>query len=386
MTPKAAFTEDGESSNRRKVMTTNKTIGIGIIGVGGWATYGHLPAVQTLDNVDLVAVSSRSKDRAEALAAEHGIAHAFDDHKALIAHPDVDLVVIPAPAPHHYALVKDVIEGGKDVYSEWPLTTNTAESEELLALAEAKGVRHVVGLQRRFAPSSRYFHDLIAEGHIGNIRGVHMAVGVDAFPAWMPQDHAWILDPANFVNLLPVYAGHFGDLLFNAVGNPRTLTAITANEFPTATVIETGEEVPNPVPTQARIMGELDGGALYSMQFEGGQEHKTGLQIVVTGTEGSIRVSNVRAFENEDDNTIEAMTGDAEAFSVLPVPDRYTTLPDNDLDVSVQDVAYHYDAYAADVREGTRNAADFADAVRLHRMLDRITETAAAASSEGDAL
>ena len=45
----------------------------------------------------------------------------------------VDLVVILAPAPEHARLAKAAIAAGKDVYSEWPLTTKTSDSEELLA-------------------------------------------------------------------------------------------------------------------------------------------------------------------------------------------------------------------------------------------------------------
>jgi len=53
-------------------------------------------------------------------------------------------------------IAKAAIAAGKDVYSEWPLTTKTSDSEELLALAEVQGVRHIVGLQRRLGPSARY--------------------------------------------------------------------------------------------------------------------------------------------------------------------------------------------------------------------------------------
>jgi predicted dehydrogenase len=355
---------------------TDQKICVGIIGVGGWAKYGHLPALQTLDRIEVVAVSSRTIEKAEQLAAEHDIAHAFDDYEQLVAHPDVDLVVVPAPAPEHAKLVKAAVAAGKDVYSEWPLTTNTADSEELLALAEAAGVRHVVGLQRRFAPSARYTADLIAQGHIGEIRGVTMSVGVDAFGAELPSRVAWVLDPAAFVNLLPVYLGHFGDLLFTAVGPPSRLTAVTENQFPTVTLTDTGEKVPYPVPTEVMIVGTLARGGLFSIQLEGGQGHrKTGLQIVITGTLGALRISNPRGFENEHDNTLEDMTGDATSFSPLAVPEEYVSLPENHLDASVQDVAYLYAAYAHDVANGTSTVSTFTDAVNLHRLLDQVTQS-----------
>jgi predicted dehydrogenase len=78
--------------------------------------------------------------------------------------------VVLAPAPEHAPLAKAAIAAGKDIYSEWPLTTKTSDSEELLSLAEAKEVRHIVGLQRRLGPSARYTRDLVKQGYVGRIR------------------------------------------------------------------------------------------------------------------------------------------------------------------------------------------------------------------------
>jgi predicted dehydrogenase len=119
------------------------------------------------------------------------------------------------------------------------------------------------------------------------------------------------------------------------------------------------------------IAGILARGGLFSIQLEGGQAHpKTGVHIVITGTEGALRITNSRGFENTDDNTLEQMIGDATTFSPVPVPEEYIALAKNHLDASVQDVAYLYDAYAHDVRNGTSGVSTFTDAVNLHRLLD----------------
>src|SRR3954454_1691873 len=150
---------------------TDRPIGVGIIGAGGWAKYGHIPALQFLDGFEVIAVSARTRESAERCATEFGIPHPYDDPHALIADADVDLVVVLTPAPDHARFAKAAIEAGKDVYCEWPLTTSTADSQELLALAEAKGVRHV-GLQRRLGPAARYARDLVEQGYVGRLRGV----------------------------------------------------------------------------------------------------------------------------------------------------------------------------------------------------------------------
>lgn len=213
---------------------TDQKIRVGIIGLGGWAKYGHIPVLQALEQFDIVAVSSRRLAQAQEYAATFNIAHAFDDEQVLVSHPDVDLVVILAPAPEHARLAKIAIAAGKDVYSEWPLTTSTADSEELLALAEAKGVRHIVGLQRRHGPSARYLRDLVKQGYVGQIRSANMIVSADAFEPMMSEKHSWAFPVSNFSHVLSIYGGHFMDILFHTVGFPQKLTAIVKNQFPTS--------------------------------------------------------------------------------------------------------------------------------------------------------
>src|SRR6266567_8015361 len=353
----------------------DEKIRVGIIGAGGWAKYGHIPALQALEEFEIVAVSSRKQETADETAAQFNIPHAFGDEQALIDHPDVDLVAVVAPAPEHARLVKTAIAAGKDVYCEWPLTTNTADSEELLSLAEAKGVRHIVGLQRRMGPSARYTRDLVKQGYIGKIRSARMTVSADAFPSIMPGRYEWTFDASNFTHVLAIYAGHFLDMLFQSVGFPKKLTAVVENQFPLITIEETGQKIPTTRPDEAMVIGTLEDGGLFSVQIEGGQQHRTGLQIDITGTEGVLRVTNRRAFENAEDNSIEGVNGDGSSLSPLPVPAEYRSLASSHLDASVQDVAYLYAAYARDRKKGTSEASNFRDALRQHQLIDQIVQT-----------
>lgn len=351
----------------------NDKIRVGIIGTGGWARYGHIPALQSLSDFEIVALAGRNKEKVEKYAAQFSISQAYGSPEALLANPDIDLVVVLAPTPEHGRLAKAVIEAGKDVYSEWPLSTTTSESEAILALARDKGVKHIVGLQRRFSPSSRYWHDLIKQGYVGKIRAVRMSVGVDAFGEVMPEFARWAVDVGNFTELLSIYGGHFHDMLFKGVGFPQQLAAVIKNQFPTTTITETGEKIPYTGPNEVMIIGSLANDALFSVQLEGGQTLRTGLQIDITGTEGVLRITNARGFQNEDDNLIQEMRNGVEQFVDLPVPTEYTYLPVSHLDASSQDVAYLYAAYARDKSKGTSEATTFEDAVRQHQLIDQIT-------------
>ena len=227
----------------------------------------------------------------------------------------------------------------------------------------------------------------VPQGELGDLAAAVVAAGVDAAiaayavqpPASDLAQQLWI-DECYAHHLLSVYFGHFGDLLFNTVGFPSTLAAVTENQFPTTmTILETGEKVPYTSANEVMVViGTLNGAGLFSIQLEGGQSHKTGLQIDLTGVDGALRVVNARAFENEDDNTLYGFTGSTERYVPLEIPAEYQSLPKNDLAASVHDVAYLYDTSARDRRDGLSTVSDFNDAVRQHQLIDQINQSSAA--------
>jgi predicted dehydrogenase len=66
----------------------NGKIRAGIIGMGNWGRYGHVPVLRLLPDFEIVAVASRRKEYAEQTPREFGIVHAFIDREKLINHPD----------------------------------------------------------------------------------------------------------------------------------------------------------------------------------------------------------------------------------------------------------------------------------------------------------
>jgi predicted dehydrogenase len=116
----------------------------------------------------------------------------------------------------------------------------------------------------------------------------------------------------------------------------------------------------------------LNNGALFELQIEGGKLHQSGLQIDITGTNGDLRITNTKAFGTKKDNLIEGSQGDGGEWHVLPTPERYHTIPNSSLDVSVQDLAQLYAAFAKDRASGTSQARSFSNAVAMHRLIDAI--------------
>jgi predicted dehydrogenase len=352
-------------------MNANQKIRVGIVGAGNWAEYGHIPALKLLPQYAMTAIHSRSQEKADAVAARHGIPQALSSLQALVTHPEVDLVLVLNPAPSHEEAIRAAIAAGKDVYSEWPLTPKTALTQELIALADQAGVRHLAGLQRRLGADYRYVRDLVRDGYIGELRSARLHVSVEYFQSARMQALYFTVPQENYSGLLHIYGGHFFDAVFSMLGHPASISALAVNQFKEVTLIETGEKLPHTLADQVVVNGIFANGAVLTAHLEAGKRNNYGWQLDLTGSSGDLKISNSTSF-GQAFNLIEGAQGDSQPLKVLPVPDRYNWLPPNQLGGSQLELANLYAAYASDLRDGTHLAPTFADALAMHRLIDSI--------------
>ena len=129
---------------------TPDRISVGIIGVNqdrGWARTAHIPALRSLPNYDIRALSTSSRESADLAGKAFGVALALADHHELVARPEVDLVVVTVKVPHHRELVAAALNAGHAVYCEWPLGTDLEDARAMADLAAAKNLPTLIGLQ-----------------------------------------------------------------------------------------------------------------------------------------------------------------------------------------------------------------------------------------------
>src|ERR1043166_741593 len=110
-------------------------LGTGLIGLFYTVT---LHGQRNRDSVHVV--YSRSRERADAFAAEHGIPHALTDLEGAIAHPDTDTVVVGLPNDLHEEAVSLAARHGKAILCTKPLARNVQEAKRMLDTVEAAGV------------------------------------------------------------------------------------------------------------------------------------------------------------------------------------------------------------------------------------------------------
>jgi predicted dehydrogenase len=159
---------------------------------------GHIASVFVRDlallpsEARLVAVGSRSIEKAMGFAADHGIPRAYDSYAELAGDPDVDVVYVASSHHDHFASAKLCLEAGKSVLVEKPLTTNPDDTAELINLADERGLFLMEGMWTRTNPLLRKAAALAASGDLGDIRHVSANFG---FAFRGPLGHR-LFDPA----------------------------------------------------------------------------------------------------------------------------------------------------------------------------------------------
>lgn len=145
-------------------------LGVGVVGTG-WVAGAHIDNFKKIDGCEVVAVCSRDKKKAAAKAAAHGVPSAtpYDDLKAFLKHPGLDIVVVCTPHPNHPAETIAAARAGKHVVIEKPVALNRADLRKMLAAVEKAGVTTSVCFEVRWIGLFRNIQAILAQNLIGNL-------------------------------------------------------------------------------------------------------------------------------------------------------------------------------------------------------------------------
>jgi predicted dehydrogenase len=140
---------------------------VGLIGAG-FVSDIHAHAFRHhVQRAELVAVASRTREKAERFAAAHGIPHAYGDYRELLARGDIDLVTVAIPNDLHCDAVCQAAEAGKHVICEKPLCRTLEEADRMIATCARHGRHLFYAEELLFAPKYRRAKQLVDEGALG---------------------------------------------------------------------------------------------------------------------------------------------------------------------------------------------------------------------------
>ncbi len=357
-------------------MGTEK-IKVGIIGLNPdsqWASISHVPALRFLSyTFEIVGVANSTYESAVKAASVLHIPTAFKTPYALIASADIELVVITVKVRYHYDLVKAALEAGKHVYCEHPLGNGLIETEQLAAIAAQKNVVSVVGTQMVVSPEIIYLEHLIKDGYVGRVLSTTL---IGSGGPWSDQTIAadyYLYDKTMGATMLTIPLGHTLAGVTKVFGGFDTLTAKMINNFTTVKLTDSGEIKPKTAEDQIMIIGQLKNGAAISIHYRGGTSRGTNLLWEINGTEGDIQVIGPLGHGQFVPLTIRGAKGNDKELQTLRIPNEmHEGLPDNPV---VRNVMQIYKRIAADIRNKTKTAPSFEDAVVLGKLLNDIEQS-----------
>jgi predicted dehydrogenase len=350
-------------------------IRIGVIGATpsrGWGTAAHLPALQALEEFEVTAVSTTKLSTARATAEVFGVPHAFADDDELVSCPEVDAVAITVKVPEHDRLIRAALAAGKHVFSEWPLGVDLGQAIALAELAEASGVRHVVGLQGYQAPGALFVREMVENGDIGRLLTVSVVAAGGPAGRRTPQANVYATDVRAGATVLSISTGHLLATLARAVGEFREVAGVVALVNTETTVIETGQIVPVTAPDQVVLAGRLEGGAAASVAVQGGAAVTPGFELRIVGTEATLVVRPAAPGGIHITDWAISISKPDGSVAHLPVPGHLRPIPASVPAGPPRNVAVLYRELARAISDGRPAAPDFGTAVRYHQLLEQI--------------
>jgi predicted dehydrogenase len=166
----------------------------GILSTAGIAIRKVIPAMQKSDWVEVIAIASRDRRKAEEAALTLGIPRAYGSYQELLADPQIEAIYNPLPNQLHVPWSIKAAEAGKHVLCEKPLSVTVAEARTLLAVQQRTGVIMAEGFMVRVHPQWVRARELVQSGRIGELRAIQ---GVFSY---------FNSNPANIRNI-PEYGG-----------------------------------------------------------------------------------------------------------------------------------------------------------------------------------
>ena len=159
----------------------SKRLGVAVVGLGHLALSQIMPAFGQARHVRIAALVSGERDKARAVAAQHGVAeqHLYDyaSFDRLRDDPDVDIVYIVLPNAMHAEYVVRAAGAGKHVLCEKPMATSVVDAERMVAACKQAGRKLMIAYRCQYEPYNRALTALARGGELGRVRLIQAVNG-----------------------------------------------------------------------------------------------------------------------------------------------------------------------------------------------------------------
>ncbi len=199
-------------------------VGISVVGVGNHVLGKHLPYLKSLSNVELRGLVSATGKNANMIADKYKPTVITTDIDAVLQDEDTDAIMICSSQHKHAEHARQVVESGKALFLEKPMTTLFEDFQKLYQLMADKPVLFALGLNRRYSSLIQKLKE--------NIEGSVDAVNYTISLPFLSPDH-WTLDEIEGGGRLITEGEHFIDLCNLLIGgHPLSIYAHALGKMP----------------------------------------------------------------------------------------------------------------------------------------------------------
>jgi len=255
--------------------TPQRTVRVGVVGLGKMGL-SHLSMINAHPDVRVEAVVDSAGYLLDVLSKYTGMA-TFGSIDAMLAGTTVDAVVVATPTRLHTPMVRSLLDAGVDVFCEKPLSLSAADSEELTALAAAKGRVTQVGYHNRFVGAFREVKRLLDLGAIGRV--THLQAEAYGPVVLRGKGGTWRSDRNEGGGALYDYAAHPLDLMSWYAGE---IEGVGGTVLESVFSASTEDQVYGTLYFADGVSGQL------SVDWSDESFRKMTTQLTITGTAGRI--------------------------------------------------------------------------------------------------
>jgi predicted dehydrogenase len=170
--------------------------------------------------LELTAVVERNANNA---AQRYPAITTYRSLEAMLADTSLDLFVVATPSGTHFQVARQILEAGKNVVVDKPMSTTSGEIAQLIALARAKSAHLIPFFNRRWDSDFQTIQKLLHEAQLGNV--VYFESRFDRWRPNPPTDRLWKEDPSQGGGVLLDLGTHIADQALALFGKPESISA-----------------------------------------------------------------------------------------------------------------------------------------------------------------
>ncbi|MGI8475736.1 MAG: Gfo/Idh/MocA family protein [Thermomicrobiales bacterium] len=354
-----------QSLRSRPEKPTSSTIRVGVIGAGFGAAV-HIPALQQIAGVKVVAVCARRAERAHLAAAQHGVPAAVSDYRELTADTEIDAIVVASPPYLHHSMTIAALEAGKHVLCEKPMARSLAEARDMVKIAERAGVTAMINHEFRFLPARARAKELIDGGYLGEPQTASLTI----YRASLNDPHGipfgWLMQQDKAGGMLGAAGSHHIDSLRWWFGEVKSVagavgTMVKRRRLPESQQMATVDADDNFAPLLKFVSG-----AIATIHYSATAAYDLTDQIVLSGSEGMLMLTSEGLLYGAKRR--EPMTEQELPGHVLGAPPSF----DHPL---IQPTTALSREWIAAIREKRQASPSFADGIKVQEILDGVVRS-----------